>query len=164
MTKNENIMINLAVHLAVRHNKKEFVRRYGDKILPLFQKSQRGMISRVSKVRRVFFYPVIAAFLLGCLVAWLSLMYSVIGTYLADLNLYRFQKLIPILLSGVALLMIFVIYWTTQIVNRYLGSYERITEELDEILSGQRIGPLETRKGDIVFKELLKRINALIKK
>ena len=44
-------------------------------------KFKRTTIFPVSKNQKVFFYPVIVAFFLGCIVAWLSLTYFLIGKY-----------------------------------------------------------------------------------
>ena len=57
-----------------------------------------------------------------------------------------------------------VIFWTFRISNRYLGPYERVINDLDDVLSGAKKGHIMTRKGDVIFEELLKRINALIEK
>jgi len=127
-------------------------------------KLKRTTIFHVSKFQRIFFYPVIAAFFLGCIVSWLSLTYFFIGTYLFDPNFDRLHNAIPPLLTVSAILMFFVIFWTFRISNRYFGSYERVIDDLDDVLSGKKVKPIKTRKNDIVFKELLKRINALIKK
>ena len=127
-------------------------------------KMKRTTIFRVSKTERIFFYPVLVAFFLGCIVAWLTLTYFLIGDYLRDPAIDQLQRAIPILLSITTISMFAVIFWTLRIANRHFGSYERIIGDLDDTISGTRKGSLETRKGDVVFEELLKRINVLIKK
>jgi len=128
------------------------------------RKIKRTTIFHVSKSQRVFFYPVIIAFFLGCIVAWLTLTYFLIGEYLADPAMDQLQRAIPILLTVATISMFAVIFWTLRISNRHFGSYDRVIGDLDDVLSGAKKEPLTTRKGDVIFEELLKRINALIKK
>lgn len=106
----------------------------------------------------------IFAFVIGCCVAWLSIMYALIGNYLFDPVLYSFQGLIPALLAFATALMIILIFWTLYISGRYLSVHERIIHELDKVLDGKENGPLKVRNGDEMFEELVKRVNALIEK
>ena len=55
-----------------------------------------------------------------------------------------------------------VILWITRIANNMLGAYDRIVRECDEILQGNRKGPITVRPNDVLFKELLERINVFI--
>jgi len=128
------------------------------------KKNRRTSIFYVSKYQRIFFYPVILAFLLGCIVSWLSLTYFFIGQFLSYPDLIQFQKIIVYLLMIATGLMIVVVLWTLRISNRYSGSYERIIKELDKMIEEENVCTLETRKGDIIFDELLRRINLLSKK
>jgi hypothetical protein len=96
------------------------------------------------------------------MVSWMSIIYFLIGEYLFDPDLFRLQKAIPGLLLVATILMVAVILWTLRLSNRYFGAYERIIKDFDDILAGAKSGPLETRKGDVIFEGLLKRINALI--
>lgn len=123
---------------------------------------KRTAIFRVNPFQRRLFYPVMVAFFAGCFVSWLSMIYFLIGDYFFSPALYRFQKAIPALLAAATVLMIIVIFWTFRISARYFGSYKRMLRELDEVLAGERKAPLKTRKGDVIFEELLKRVNALI--
>jgi len=128
------------------------------------KKFKRTTIFHVSKAQRIFFYPVIAAFFLGCIVSWLSLTYFVIGEYILDPDFNQLRKIIPILLGAVSILMFVVIFWTFRISNRHFGSYDRIIDDLDDVLNGTKKWPLETRKDDVIFGKLVKRINVLIEK
>lgn len=127
-------------------------------------KLKRTTIFHVSKVQRIFFYPVMVAFFLGCIVSWLSLIYFLIGEYLTAPNFNQLYKAIPVLLTVAVISMFAVIFWTFRISNRYIGPYERVIRDLDDVLSGTKKGPVNTRKGDVIFEELLKRINILIEK
>jgi len=128
------------------------------------KKIKRTTIFHVSKAQRIFFYPVIVAFFLGCVVSWLSLTYFVIGEYLLDSDFDQLRKVILVLLGVASILMFVVIFWTLRISNRHFGSYDRIIDDLDNVLSGTKKWPLETRKGDVIFEKLVKRINVLIEK
>jgi len=128
------------------------------------KKMKRMTIFHVSKPQRIFFYPVLISFFLGCIVAWLILTYFLIGDYRANPAIDQLQRAIPILLTVATISMFAVIFWTLRISNRHFGSYERVIGDLDDVLSGTKKGPLGTRKGDVIFEELLKRINVLIKK
>ena len=71
--------------------------------------------------------------------------------------------LIIFLAVMISVILLFLIFWVDSIYNKILGPYERILAELDRVLSGDKKGPLQTRKGDDkMFEELLKRINVLI--
>lgn len=124
--------------------------------------SERKAVFRTNKYQKMFFYPVIFAFILGCCVAWLSMIYFLIGNYFTSPELNRFQDFIPAILSFITGLMIILILWTLNLSGRYLGAYERIISELDGILAGKKKGSLKTRHGDVIFEALLKRINDLI--
>ena len=128
------------------------------------RKFNRTTIFHVNKNQRVFFYPVIVAFFLGCIVAWLSLTYFLIGEYLVEPDFDQLQKAIPVLLAAAMISMFAVIFWTFRISNRYFGSYDRVIGALDDVLSGASKGPIAIRKGDVTFEKLLKRVNTLIKK
>lgn len=104
------------------------------------------------------------AFFLGCIVSWLTLTYYFIGTFIAYPDLVPFQNKILVLLMIATVSMIAVVIWTIRISNRYLGSFERIIKELDKMIEGKINDSIETRKGDVIFEELLKRINLLSKR
>lgn len=128
------------------------------------KKFKRTTIFHVNRAQRIFFYPVIVAFFLGCIVSWLSLSYFVIGEYIQDSDFDQLRRVIPILLVATSTLMIVVLFWTLRISNRHFGSFNRIIDDLDGVISGARKLPLETRRGDVIFEKLLKRINVLIEK
>lgn len=130
----------------------------------MFKNLKRKTIFHVNRFQKRLFYPVIFAFAIGCCVAWLCVIYALIGNYILDPGLYRFQGFIPAILAFATVLMIILVFWTLHISSRYLGAYERIIRELDEVLAGQEKGPLKARYGDVMFEELLKRINCLIER
>jgi len=130
--------------------------------LLLSRQHKRTSIFHVNRFQKGLFYPVITAFILGCVTAWLTVVYALSGNTLDHPVLNQFYSVIPVLIAVAAGLMIGVIFWTFRVSSRYLGSYERIIREFDEVLDGTRCGPLSTRKGDVMFEELLKRINVLM--
>jgi len=127
-------------------------------------KFKRTTIFHVNKTQRIFFYPVIIAFFLGCTISWLSLTYFLIGEYLVEPDIDQLQRAIPVLLTVTTILMFVVIFWTFRISNRHFGFYDRVIKDLDDVLSGARKESVKTRKGDVLFNELLERINVLIEK
>jgi len=114
--------------------------------------------------QKIFFYPVIIAFFLGCVVSWLNLAYFLIGEYLIAPDSNQIQIAIPFLLTAATVLMFMVIFWTFHISNRYFGPYERVISDIYDVINGVTKGPVKARKGDVIFQELLKRINILIEK
>ena len=123
---------------------------------------RRTTLTRVSKHQKVFFYPVMVAFFLGCIVSWLTVIYFLIGDTFTVPALIKFYKTIPILLIVATFSMFLVLFWTFRISNRYLGSFERLINDLDSVIEGDRKEGLVTRENDVIFIELLKRINILI--
>ncbi|MCK5012461.1 MAG: hypothetical protein KAS66_01455 [Candidatus Omnitrophica bacterium] len=130
----------------------------------MFKDSKRKSIFHVNKFQKTLFFPAVFAFIIGCSVAWLSIVYSLIGNYLSGPGLESFQGIIPAILAFATVLMIALVFWTLNVTTHYFGAYERIIQELDEILAGQGRGPVKTRCGDVIFEELLKRINSLIER
>jgi len=128
----------------------------------LFKNSKRKTIFHVNDFQKRLFYPIVFAFAIGCCVAWLSVIYALIGNYLFGPELEYFQGFIPAILAFATALMIILVFWTLYISGSYLGAQERIIKELDEVLAGQGKGPIRARRGDVMFEELLKRINTLI--
>jgi len=127
-------------------------------------KLKRSTIFHISRAQKILFYPIIVAFFLGCIVSWLNLIYFFVGGYLTEPSSDWIQRAIPFLLTAAVIMMFMVIFWSFHISNQYLGPYERVIVDLDDVLSGVTKGPVKSRKGDIIFQELLKRINILIEK
>jgi hypothetical protein len=130
----------------------------------VFKNPNRKTIFHVNRFQKRLFYPVIFAFAIGCCVAWLSTGYFLIGSYPVGPGLDGFQGLIPAILAFATVLMIILVFWTLHISSRYLGAHERIIKELDKVLAGEGKGPLSARRGDVIFEELLNRINRLIER
>ena len=126
-------------------------------------KFKRKLFCITNRFQRLFFYPVIISFFIGCAISWLSLVYFyVINIPVSSLGFERFKQAIPLFLVIFCFLMFCVLLWTCYLSTKVFGPYRRIIRELDEILQKTRKGPLVVRKGDEMFGEILKRINILI--
>ena len=142
---------------------------------------KRSLFLHVNKSQRLILYPLLLASVVACGIAIYNMLF--IGYLDQHLALFcnidlthmeravpwfmqfdRFRDFIPFLLMMIAVLLLLVIYWTYFLSNKLVGPYERVIHEMDEILDGKKKGPIGTRKGDEIFEELLKRINALITK
>ncbi len=73
------------------------------------------------------------------------------------------QKITLSLSVILPLLLLFTLYFTSQIAQRIVGPFNRILRELEQNLSGERKGSLVVRKNDR-FAPLIEKINALIEK
>ena len=89
---------------------------------------------------------------------------SSITAKIYDFDLVQFRVLIPWFIATVIAMLLFVIYWSLYITHKLVGPYERVLKELDEVIEGKKHSPIIARKGDELFQEILKRINALIVK
>jgi len=77
----------------------------------------------------------------------------------------RFNTLhmaIPWFLMTTSIVLLVVVCWTYKISNRLVGPYERVLREIDGVLEGKGKKIIVARKGDMLFEELLKRVNELI--
>ncbi|HQP11060.1 MAG TPA: hypothetical protein PKV41_06750 [Candidatus Omnitrophota bacterium] len=130
----------------------------------MLKKSKRTTLFNVNGFQRNLFYPVVISFFLGCIISWLSIVYVLIGSYFGYPELYRFQEKIPLLLSLATVMAIFVAFRALRVSGRYFGAYERIITDLDRVLADRSKTPIKAREGDVIFEELLKRINTLIER
>ena len=138
---------------------------------------KRNPILRLNRFQKSLLFPVIIASLLtSCVIIFTMLYLYYIGENIAlftsvekrDLQLalpwfmdvQRYNFIIPVL-AGMLVLMV---CWAYHIIHRFIGPHERVIRELDEVLAGIRKEPIVPREGDDLFEELLRRINALIKK
>ncbi len=131
------------------------------------KENRRNIIFRLNKYERLIVYPVLISCLIVFFISVLCIMYSFFPkdfSITKDVQLGQLSVLIPISLIVVFLLSIFVIFQTYYMSNKIIGPFERIVKELDEVVEGKRKQPLETRKGNEMFDDLLKLINQLIKK
>lgn len=126
-------------------------------------KFQRQIFFHTNHYQRKFFYPLVIAFVLGCLIAWLSMAYFFLLSVPPDgSEMNQIIALLPGFIVIFTLVMLSILLWTSYFSNKIIGPYSRILKELDEVLDGKRLEVLHVRKGDTLFDELLKRVNKLI--
>ncbi len=149
--------------------------------LSMSQQLKRLLFVNVNKYQQQILLPA----LLICLVACAGVFYTLYYINYVDKNLavvchvdvttltkdipwfihmHSFNKVVPWILFSMTTVLLVIICWMFYLSNKILGPSNRILKELDDILSGKRQDPIGTRSGDEFFEELLKRINALIKK
>ena len=137
-------------------------------------KAKRDIFCNINKPQDRVLYPFYASCVLIMLL-FVGFAYLVIEhplfenamgyqAFLKSGSLARIKTTILGLGIMMAAVFLSLIYWAYYISNKVLGPYERIIEEMDRILEGKKTGELHVRKGDEMFTELLKRMNALIEK
>ncbi|MBF0478302.1 MAG: hypothetical protein HQL26_02355 [Candidatus Omnitrophica bacterium] len=124
----------------------------------------RKVLFNVNKYQQILFYPTILVFMIGCMMAWLCLMYFMLTDYLANPGLGQIHRLIPYMLVILAAALILVIIWQSKLSNRVVGAFGRVVREMDEVIEGKRPGPIMVRERDEMFYEIVKRVNLLIDK
>lgn len=147
----------------------------------MVQQLKRLVLVNVNKYQQQILLPA----LLVCLTACAGVFYALYYINYVDKNLaaichinvaqmtkdipwfmqmHSFNKVVPSILLFMTITLLILMCWMFYVSNRILGPTNRILAELDDILSGKRQDPIGTRPSDEFFEELLKRINALIKK
>ena len=58
----------------------------------------------------------------------------------------------------------FLMFWVFKESKHLVGAFDRVKRELKEQSEGRKKGPINVRKKDRLFKEILESINAIIKK
>lgn len=131
------------------------------------KKFNRNIVLNVNKFQKRILYPVLFSCLVACnaIVLCLAYFYFPAGhEFFFDLTLGDIKPYLPGVLISVSVMLIFIIFWTFYMSNKIVGPYERVLKELDVILTGDKRDGINSRKGDEMFEELLRRINLLIKK
>jgi len=132
----------------------------------LTQFFKRNIFIHLNKFQKSLLYPVLLSSFAGCLLALLSLDYFYFdrSSLIYDFNYKHMKMLLVWFLPLVSFMLAIVGFLVYYISNKIVGPYQRIIRELDNILAGKTSGPLKVRKKDEMFKEVVKRINALIEK
>jgi uncharacterized membrane protein len=112
---------------------------------------------RFHKYQEKIFLPYYAA----CLLLVACLAFLLYGLYEGAFpgHFRDFAVILILTVSGIFLLLVF---WAVGISSRILGPCERILADLERMVKEQKARPLQVRRGDEMFGELLKRINALL--
>ncbi len=131
------------------------------------KKFHRNLILHLNRYQERIIYPV----LISCLIACTSAIFCLAYIYFPEeeiifktFQMKDLKSIVPWILVILSLSVMVIVFWAYYISNKIVGPIERVLKELDDVISGKRTEPLGTRKGDEMFDELVKRINALIKK
>lgn len=127
---------------------------------------KRRPLPYLNKFQRRLLFPILLAAAMGlglCLLCF-DYFYFDESAIIYDFTWIHLKLLIkwflPMAVFSLGLLAV-IVYLIT---SRILGPYERILRELDEVIDGRHKRLLSVRRRDEMFGDLLKRINALIKK
>ncbi|MBF0483798.1 MAG: hypothetical protein HQL25_03720 [Candidatus Omnitrophica bacterium] len=126
--------------------------------------TQRKILYHINKYQKILFFPTVLVFMIGCMMAWLSLLYFVLGDYSANPGLGQLRFIIPSFLFILVVAFVLVIVWQCKLSNSVVGAFSRVIREMDEVLDGKRKGPIIVRQRDEMFYEIVQRVNAFIEK
>ncbi len=123
---------------------------------------KRSLLFHINTFQKQLIFPV----MLSCLfsLVCLAYLYSYTDVWSVIYNdQYYFVKMaLPWILISLAFL--FIVLWTYYASNKIVGPFERVLREVDDILAGKGKKKIGTRKGDVMFKELIKRIDTLVER
>ena len=123
---------------------------------------RRSLLFHINDFQKRLIFPV----LLSCLFSFVCLAYlycySDVGRLIYNDQYYFLKMALPWILISIAFL--FIVLWTYYVSNKIVGPFERVLREVDDILAGKGKKKIGTRKGDVMFEELVKRINALVER
>jgi energy-coupling factor transporter transmembrane protein EcfT len=123
---------------------------------------KRSLLFRINTFQKQLIFPVMLSclFSLACLTYLYR--YTDVGSVIYN-DQYSFLKMaLPWILISLAF--IFIVLWTYYVSNKIVGPFERVLREVDDILAGKGKKKIGTRKGDVMFEELVKRIDALVER
>ncbi len=115
---------------------------------------RRSLLFHINDFQKRLIFPV----LLSCLFSQVCITYLYCYSY--NDQYYFLKMALPWILISLAFL--FIILWTYYVSNKIVGPFERVLWEVDDILAGKGKKKIVARKGDVMFEELVKRINALV--
>lgn len=100
---------------------------------------------------------------LSLMMLFLSYLYADSNNFLHTFPFFTIKICIVIALPIAAILILIACLYAYHLTNKLFGPYDRIIKELDSVIETRQKKELSVRKGDELFEELLKRINALIR-
>ena len=133
-------------------------------------RNKRGRRLFANKLHQDLFFLVFFAAVVPCLITAISLFYLFFNITADQIGIpeaiaYNVvpaaRRVINILSIVLPIVVIIILFFTYDVTHKLLGPYHRILRELDEIISGQRRGPIIIRKKD-KFKVLVEKINRLL--
>lgn len=73
------------------------------------------------------------------------------------------KQVLTLLIIAIPVCVLTILFFTRKITHTIIGPFDRIINEIDRNVEGERKGPIHLRKGD-KFKPLVDRINILLEK
>jgi len=125
---------------------------------------KRSLFFHVNKYQRSILLYLIALGV-SCLVLilmFLSYLYVDINNFLHSFPFRTLKICIIVAFPIVSIMLLLVCLHLYRLTSRIFGPYDRVVKEMDVLLQTGQKKEITARKGDEMFKELLKRINALI--
>ena len=133
------------------------------------EKKRKKLFFHVNEYQKPIIYLVLVPSFMICLV---------ISVYIFYMNftwVNLFHAVEPAIIEGMYkrtiatyiilwLLFILTVWWAFQVSSKLVGAFERLLQELDDVVSGKSRRPLKARKNDALANALLERINAIIAK
>ncbi len=123
---------------------------------------KRSLLFHINTFQKQLIFPV----MLSCLFSFVCLAYlyryTDVGSVIYNEQYYFVKMALPWILISLAFL--FIVLWTYYVSNKIVGPFERVLREVDDILAGKGKKKIGTRKGDVMFEELVKRIDALVER
>ncbi len=123
---------------------------------------KRSLLFHINTFQKQLIFPV----MLSCLFSFVCLAYlyryTDVGSLIYNDQYYFLKLTLPWILISLAFL--FIVLWTYYVTNKIVGPFKRVLREVDDILAGKGKKKIGTRKGDGMFEELVKRINALVER
>ena len=131
-------------------------------------KTDRALLFKTNKFQKLIIYPTVIFCIVAAVLVYICLEYNIRISiysdepYVLGMDADKLRHAIPMILVGIALMLVCIIAWSYYIANKIAGPHERILKELDEVIEGYRKDELTVRKDDKMFAELLEKINVII--
>ncbi len=123
---------------------------------------KRSLLFHINTFQKQLILPVMLSCLFSLVCLAYLYFYSDVGRLIYSDQYYFVKMALPWILISLAFL--FIVLWTYYVSNKIVGPFERVLREVDDILAGKGKKKIGTRKGDVMFEELVKRIDALVER
>ncbi|MEW5895084.1 MAG: hypothetical protein AB1650_04945 [Candidatus Omnitrophota bacterium] len=131
---------------------------YKRQLFPSFKKYQNHLMMLVfipAVIMHMFLYGLLSFMHLSLFDALFGKPYASVVASLID----RWSVLL-LFVSGMFIILYLIVAFFVS--RNLLGAFNRIINELDEVVEGKKKGPLFARKYDFLANEILKRVNSII--
>ncbi|MBF0386187.1 MAG: hypothetical protein HQL27_10025 [Candidatus Omnitrophica bacterium] len=138
----------------------------------------RNLFVNVNKYQSLILRPILLTAILVCLFSLFYLFYAhnIAGSarYFLDpqsgelrsnlptQQLMTILRTFPAILTFLSAILLIISFWSFLVSNKILGPSTRILKELDEVISTRQKKVISSRKNDVLFEDILKRVNILI--